>query len=67
MLYKIKQFKDKLIDDAYDNFMKELGKFYERKWECNKPHIIIVDDRKTIDSWKRKKLRIGLRRGRKTE
>lgn len=57
MLYKIKQFKDKLIDDTYNKAMRDLNKFYEIDWKHNKPKIIIIDDRKTINSW----------RGRKTE
>jgi len=55
MPYKITQFKDKLIDDAYDESIKKLNKFYEVNWEHNKPHVFIVDDRKTIDSLARQK------------
>ena len=52
MQYKIKQFKDELIDKACIKAMRDLNKFYEINWKHNKPHIIIVDDRKTIDSWR---------------
>ncbi len=55
MAYKIKQFKDKLVDGAHKKAMRDLSKFYEINWKYNKPKIIIVDDRKTIDSWRGEK------------
>lgn len=53
--FKIKQFKDKLVEKAYDKAMRDLNKFYERNWKYNKPRVIIIDDRKTIDSWRGEK------------
>ena len=55
MIYKIKQFEDKLINKAYNKAMQDLNKFYELNWRHNKPRIIIIDDRKTVDSWRGEK------------
>ena len=52
MQFKIAQHKDKLTDEAYNKAMIELNEFYEINWKYNKPHIIIIDDRKTIDAWR---------------
>ena len=49
MLYKIKQLKDKLVDDAYKKAMRDLNKFYELNWTDGKPQIIIIDNRKMFD------------------
>lgn len=50
--FEIKIKKDRFLEKVYDKCMNELEKFYDFKWNKNKPNIIIVNDRKTIDAFK---------------
>jgi hypothetical protein len=52
MVYKIKEFPNKKIERYYNRSMEELADFYGFKMNRNRPRIIIVDDRKTINSLK---------------
>ncbi|MDD5725950.1 MAG: hypothetical protein PHC53_00860 [Patescibacteria group bacterium] len=49
MLFKISSHKDKFIDRCYSKAMKELKGFFNLDWKTNRPRIILVPDRKTID------------------
>ena len=57
MIFELKEKKNKFIEETYESSVKELGEFYGINWVENKPKIIIINDRKTIDKL----------RGRKTE
>lgn len=50
MAYKISEISHSKIDDVYKKAMKELDDFFELDWKDNCPHLILVPDRKTIDS-----------------
>ncbi len=56
MIYKIKEYKNKLIEKAYREGMKEFNKFFGINLEYNKePDICILNSRKEIDLLKRYK------------
>lgn len=55
MIFKIQKVGDKDLQDDYVRAMKELNEFYGFKWIYNRPQIIIVPDRQTIDDIKDKK------------
>jgi len=46
---KIKKAKNKKVEKMYDKAMKELKAFFKIKWKGNKPGLVLVPDRKTID------------------
>lgn len=52
MAYKIKEFKNKKVDETYERCMAELAGFYGLKITRNRPRIIIVESRAIIDSLK---------------
>jgi len=55
MIYKVLVAEDEFIDKIYRESLDDLNKFYEINWIYDLPKVVIVDDRKTIDSWKQKK------------
>ena len=55
MIFKIKTTSNKKLEEYYNKAMKELDDFFKINWEYNKPRIILVPDRKTIDSLRGKK------------
>lgn len=50
MIYKIKEIKNKLVEEAYSEAMKEFNNFFSIGWEYNLPHICVLDNRKQIDN-----------------
>lgn len=50
MIYKIKEIKNKLVEEAYSEAMKEFNKFFGIGWEYNLPHICVLDNRKQINA-----------------
>jgi hypothetical protein len=50
MIYKINSIKDQFVQKIVDKSMKDLGEFYGINWTKNTPKIIIVEDRKTINT-----------------
>ncbi len=42
MIFAIKSKDDKLIKKEYNKSMKELNKFFEVRWERNKPRIFLM-------------------------
>jgi len=55
MIFKIQKLEENGLQDDYDRAMKELNEFYGFNWVYNRPQIIIVPDRQTIDNIKDKK------------
>jgi len=49
MVFEIKSIKNNKLDKIYEDSMKEFGSFFELDWKDNRPNIIIVPDRRTID------------------
>lgn len=49
MIYKIKEYKDKLIEKAYKDGMRELNKFFGFGWTFCKPNICVLNNRKEFD------------------
>ncbi len=49
MIFKLKQNKNKDIEDTYKESMKELNSFYGINWINDTPKIFIVNNRKEID------------------
>ncbi|OGD67897.1 hypothetical protein A3E89_02230 [Candidatus Campbellbacteria bacterium RIFCSPHIGHO2_12_FULL_35_10] len=45
MIFELKQKKDKFLDKAYKDSMKELNDFYGINWTRNTPKIFIVNSR----------------------
>lgn len=54
MIFKITPVKDDLLENIYNESMKDLNDFYEISWIENTPSINIVDDRKIINLMKGK-------------
>lgn len=52
MAYRIKEFKNKKVEDTYERCMAELAGFYGFKITRNRPRIIVVESRAIIDSLK---------------
>ncbi len=48
MIYKIKEYKDKLIEKAYKEGMKEFNEFFNMNWVYG-PNVCILNSRKEID------------------
>ncbi len=48
-VFNVSPLEDKKLQEYKDMAMKELNKFFEKKWIYNTPKIFVVDDRKTID------------------
>ena len=49
MIFNIKTSKDKFTEEVYERSMKELGEFFGIQWKYNRPYILLVPDRKTIN------------------
>jgi hypothetical protein len=49
MIFKLKEKKDRELENMYKKAMKELDKFFGLNWKRNTPSIIIVKTRKEID------------------
>ncbi len=49
MIFTINSKKDKFLENEYNNAMKEFNKFFNINWKTNKPNVILVPDRKTIN------------------
>jgi len=49
MIYKIKEVKNKLIEKAYKDGMKEFNKFFGINWVHHLPDICVLKNRKEID------------------
>ena len=52
MIYKLKEQKDKFLEDIYSEAMREFNKFYGIKWTFGRPNVIIARDGKQIDELK---------------
>lgn len=55
MIYKISKAEHPKLEEIYISSMEELDQFFQIDWKFNRPHIILVPDRKTIDWLKRQK------------
>ncbi len=49
MIFEIKKNNNLKLDEVYEKSMAELDSFFELGWKYNKPKLILVPDRKTID------------------
>ena len=54
MVFKISKIEDSKLDEVYKTSMKDLDSFFELGWIHNRPNLILVPDRKTINSLKGK-------------
>lgn len=54
MIYTIKDHKDKLIEKAYREGMKEFNEFFGIGWKYNLPSICVLKNRKEIDLFRYK-------------
>ncbi len=50
MALEIRSVRDNFLDDVLEISMNELSDFFNFKWNLNKPLVIKIPDRKTIDS-----------------
>ncbi|MDP3027669.1 MAG: hypothetical protein Q8N63_08235 [Nanoarchaeota archaeon] len=50
MVFEIREINDRKLNQAYEDSMNELNSFFELNWKHNRPNLIIVPNRKTIDS-----------------
>ncbi len=48
MIYAIKDHKDKLIEKAYQEGMKEFNAFFRVGWKYNLPSVCVLKNRKEI-------------------
>ena len=55
MVFEIKEIKNPKLDKFYKKSMKELEEFFGIKWKYNPPFIILIPDRKTINSLNQEK------------
>ncbi len=51
MIYKIKEYKNKLIEKAYRDGMKESNAFFGTNWVYGLPNVLILNNRKEIDNF----------------
>jgi len=49
MIFKINKVDNDFLQRGYDQAMKELNEFYGLSWAFNRPQVIIVPDRKTLE------------------
>lgn len=49
MFFDISSKEDVFLKKVYDSSMKDLGKFFRINWTENKPSILLISDRKTVD------------------
>src|SRR3989338_490846 len=54
MVFIIKKIKNLELDLAYEKAMQELDYFFQINWKNNRPNLMLVEDRKTIDALKGK-------------
>lgn len=54
MIFEINQINNSKLSEVYKNSMEELDSFFELGWKYNRPNIVLVPDRKTINSLKGK-------------
>jgi len=54
MVFEINKINNPKLDEVYEKSMEELDSFFELGWKYNRPNLIIVPDRKTINSLKGK-------------
>lgn len=52
MIYKIKEVKNKTIGKAYNEGIKDFGKFFGIKLKHKLPHVCVLENRKQVDSIK---------------
>lgn len=50
MAYQISEISHPKIDEVYEKSMEELDDFFELGWKYGRPQLILVPDRKIIDS-----------------
>jgi len=50
MIFELKQKKNKFIEEAYHQSMKELNAFYEIDWVRNIPKVFVLKSRQEIDA-----------------
>lgn len=55
MIYKINEINAPKLEETYTRSIQELSDFFRINWKFNRPHLILVPDRKTIDSLKGQK------------
>lgn len=55
MTYKINKIIHPKLDEIYAKSMEELDSFFKINWKYNRPNLILVPDRKTINSLKGQK------------
>ena len=65
MIYKIKESRNKLIEKAYEEGMKEFNDFFGINWIYNLPSICVLKNRKEIDLFQYKSERwvVGFTKG----
>jgi hypothetical protein len=49
MIYKIQNYKNKLIEKAYKEGVKDFNKFFNMNWIYGKPNVCVLKNRKEID------------------
>ena len=50
MVFKIKEIKEPKLDKFLEESIFDLGKFFRINWKYNSPKVVLVPDRKTINS-----------------
>lgn len=55
MVFEIRQIKRPELDEMYERAMGELDDFFKLNWKYNRPQVILVPDRRTMDSLRGKK------------
>ncbi len=50
MLYKIHEYLNPKVEEMYERSMSELNTFFDKNWKQNRPRMILVPDRKTINA-----------------
>jgi len=55
MVFEINKVDRPKIDEVYENSMGELDNFFELGWVKNRPSLILIPDRKTMDALKGEK------------
>ena len=50
MTFEINEINNPLLEKFYEKSMKELDSFFELNWRNNRPNLVLVPDRKTINS-----------------
>ncbi len=55
MIFEINKLPNEKLDEVYEKSMKELDSFFKLGWKYNRPSLVLIPDRKTIDSLKSEK------------